>query len=108
MLAAGCGKKSSDSGKDTNTATRYDTGNPLTAPVDYIGAVAQAQRFSEKQIDIAYVTQAVQLFNAGEGRFPTSIQELVEQHYLGKMPDLPRGYQLDYNPATGEVKVVRK
>lgn len=107
LLAAGCGNKSSTPAA-TNTATRFDTGNPLTAPVDYIGAVNQAKKYSEKQIDIAYVTQAIGLFQAGEGRYPKSIDELVQEHYLGKYPDLPPGYQLNYDPNTGALKVTRK
>ena len=107
LLAAGCGKKDS-APTGTNSATRFDTGNPLTAPVVYIGAVDQAKKYSEKQIDLAYVNQAIQLFQASESRFPTSLQELVDQHYLGKMPDVPYGYQITYDATTGTVKVTRK
>jgi len=107
VLAAGCGKKSSATAT-TNPPTRFDTGNPLTAPADYIGAVGQAQRYSEKQIDLAYVNQAIQLFQAGEGRLPASLQELVDMHYLGKMPDVPFGYEIHYDPATGTFKVLKK
>jgi hypothetical protein len=107
VLATGCGKKT-EATAATNAPTRYDTGNPLTAPADYLGAVGQAQRFSEKQIDIAYITQAIQLFQAGEGRNPASIDELVQLHYLGKTPDVPFGYQLIYDATNATVKVTKK
>ena len=107
LLLAGCGKKSSAT-TATNAPPRYDSGNPLTAPADYVGAVDQAKKYSEKQIDLAYVNQAIQLFQASEGRFPASLQELVDQHYLGKMPDVPYGYQISYDATTGTFKVTRK
>ena len=107
-LLAGCGKKKEPVPTATNAETRYDSGNPLTAPADYVGAVVQAKKYSEKQIDLAYVNQAIQQFQAGEGRLPKSLDELVEEHYLGKVPDAPFGYQINYDPATGIVKVVKK
>lgn len=107
-LLAGCGKKTETPPTATNATGRYDSGNPMTAPADYVGAVVQAKKYSEKQIDLAYVNQAIQQFQAGEGRLPKSLDELVEEHYLGKVPDAPFGYQINYDPATGIVKVVKK
>ena len=108
-LLAGCGKKTEAPPAATNAAApRYDSGNPLTAPADYVGAVVQAKKYSEKQIDLAYVNQAIQQFQAGEGRLPKSLQELVDEHYLGQVPVPPIGYQIDYDPATGTFKVSRK
>jgi len=108
-LLAGCGQKTETPPAATNAAApRYDSGNPLTAPADYVGAVVQAKKYSEKQIDLAYVTQAIQQFQAGEGRLPKSLEELVEEHYLGKVPVPPIGYEISYDPATGTVKVSRK
>ena len=114
LLLAGCGDNNSSShpqGTNTSRATnaepRYDTGNPITAPVDYIGAVGQAQKYAVKQIDLAYLNQAVQLFNTQEGRLPKDLNELVP-NYVGKMPAVPYGMKLDYDPNTGQVKVVKQ
>ena len=107
-LLAGCGKKTETPPTATNATGRYDSGNPMTAPADYVGAVVQAKKYSEKQIDLAYVNQAIQQFQAGEGRLPKSLDELVEEHHLGKVPDAPFGYQINYDPATGIVKVEKK
>ena len=115
LLLAGCG--SSDTSKSakttnttdttTNTTPNYASGNPLTAPVDYLGAVVQAKKYSEKQIDLAYLNQAVQQFNAAEGRYPKDINELIP-NYVGKMPQAPYGSKIIYDPNTGEVKVVKQ
>jgi hypothetical protein len=86
---------------------KNDTGNPLTAPVDYLGAVAQAKNHSEKVIDVSYLNQAIQLFNASEGRFPKTLDELVP-NYVGKLPETPFGTKLDYDATAGTVKVVKQ
>jgi len=114
LLLAGCGNNNSSShpqgtntSQTTNSEPRYDTGNPITAPVDYIGAVGQAQKYAVKTIDVSYLNQAVQLFNTQEGRLPKDLNELVP-NYVGKLPAAPYGMKLDYDPNTGQVKVVKK
>ena len=112
LLLAGCGNNNSsphpqgtNTSQTTNSEPRYDTGNPITAPVDYIGAVGQAQKYAVKTIDVSYLNQAVQLFNTQEGRLPKDLNELVP-NYVGKLPATPYGTKLDYDPNTGQVKVV--
>ena len=99
---AGCGD-SSKPGTPANTAS-----NVVNAPANYVGALGQAQKYSQKQIDLAYVNQAIQQFQAGEGRLPKSLQELVDEKYLGKIPEAPYGYKINYDPATGTVTVVKQ
>lgn len=101
----GCGKHetSADGGK-TNTAAT--SGNPITAPVDYVGAVGRAQKHSAKVVDLAQVSQAIQQFHAGEDRYPQNLDELVKEGYLVKLPALPAGMRYDYNAANGQVKAV--
>ena len=114
LLLAGCGNNNSsphpqgtNTSQTTNSEPRYDTGNPITAPVDYIGAVGQAQKYAVKTIDVSYLNQAVQLFNTQEGRLPKDLNELVP-NYVGKLPATPYGTKLDYDPNTGQVKVVQQ
>jgi hypothetical protein len=108
-LLAGCGdssaKKTTSAG--TNAEPRYDSGNPLTAPADYVGALGQAKKHAEKVIDVSYINQAIQMFNVQEGRNPKTLQELVP-NYLGKMPEAPFGSKIVYDPATATVTVVKQ
>jgi len=97
-LAAGCNKDSKSSSS---------SGNPLTAPVDYLGATVKAQQSATKTIDLSYAKQAIQLFNASEGRFPKDLDELVSTHYMGQLPTLPRGVKLDYDANTGNIALVK-
>jgi ABC-type glycerol-3-phosphate transport system substrate-binding protein len=115
FLLTGCG--SSDSSKSaqttnaTNTTTNatpnYNTGNPLTAPVDYLGAVGQAKQYSVKQIDLAYLHEAIQQFNAAEGRYPKDLNELMP-NYVGKIPQAPYGSKIVYDASSGTVRVVKQ
>jgi len=114
LLLAGCGNNNSGShpqaantSKTTNAEPKYDTGNPITAPVDYIGAVGQAQKYAVKQIDLAYLNQALQLFNTQEGRYPKDLNELVP-NYVGKIPAAPYGSKIVYDASSGTVKVVKQ
>ena len=99
--AAGCGD-----GSKTSQAVNA-VSNVVDAPLNYVGAVVQAQKYSEKQIDLAYVNQAIQQFQAGEGRTPTNLQEMIPT-YLGKMPEAPFGYKIVYDATAGAIKVVKQ
>ena len=106
LLLAGCSKQATATAKKTNDSVA--TGNPLTAPVDYLGAVAKAKHFSEKVIDTTSINRSIQLFYAQEDRFPTDLNELVAKHYIPSLPPVPQGMRWDYNPQTGEIKAFPK
>jgi hypothetical protein len=103
VLAAGCGDSSKKATQAFNAVS-----NVVDAPLYYIGAVGQAQKYSEKQIDLAYVNEAIQQFQAGEGRLPKDLNEMVEMHYLGKIPDAPFGYKIVYDATNGTIQVVKQ
>ena len=104
-LISGCGKSESP---PPSNAAKPSSGNPLTAPADYLGAAAQAQKKSMKTLDEAGLNQSIQMFYAQEGRYPKNLDELVGPNYLSRLPAPPPGMKFDYNPATGQVKVVPK
>jgi hypothetical protein len=107
LFLLGCGqKKESAAAKSTNSAA--SSGNPITAPVDYLGAVGAAKRTAVKVIDTAYLNQQILLFHEQEDRYPKDLKELVTMHYVNAMPSPPYGMRFDYNPETGQLKVVKK
>ncbi len=79
--------------------------NVVDAPLNYIGAVVDAKNHAENVIDVSYINQDIQMFNASEGRYPKDLQELIP-NYLGKMPEVPYGYKLVYDTNSYTVKVV--
>jgi ABC-type glycerol-3-phosphate transport system substrate-binding protein len=101
MLLAGCG----DSSKKTAQAVGA-VSNVVDAPLNYVGAVVQAKKYSENVIDVSYVNQDIQMFNASEGHYPKDLQEMVPE-YLAKIPVVPLGYQLVYDTNTWTVKTVK-
>lgn len=105
LAVAGCSKQEPAPAKPANSAA---SGNPLTAPVDYLGAVAKAKNVSEKVIDTTSLNRSIQLFYAQEDRFPKDLNELVSKHYLPALPSAPPGARWVYNPQTGEIKAVRQ
>jgi hypothetical protein len=106
-LLVGCGRKDeTQPAKSTNDTVA--TGNPLTAPVDYLGAVAAAKKSSVKTIDTVYLNQAIQLFHTSEGRYPKDLNELAAEGFITRIPDAPYGMKIVYNATKGEVKVVQQ
>lgn len=95
LVFAACGSKDDAPGT-----------NPVNAPTDYLGAVAKGKKKSEATIGALQVAPTIQQFQAAEGRFPKSLQELVDMKYLPALPQPPSGLKADYNPETGEFKFV--
>ena len=102
LLLPGCGQKDSGSPPATNASS----GNPLTAPVDYLGAAAKAKNLADKTVSTVGMSQAIQLYQAQEGQLPKTLNDLVAKQYLPSIPPAPAGMKYDYNPQTGAVKVV--
>ncbi len=105
LLLAGCGNNQSKPAQGTNSATG---GNPLDSGGGYIGALGRAQNNAVKTIDTASLDQAIQMFNVQEGRNPKDLNELVEKQLIGKIPPVPYGMRLEYDPTTGKVAVVKQ
>ena len=101
LTLTGCGNKSNAPDSSTNTTS----GSVVTAPADYVGAMAKAEQSAVKTIDTASVKSAIQMFQADQGSFPKDLNELVEKKFLSKIPATPFGTRLDYDPKTGAVKV---
>jgi len=102
LVLAGCGNNQGGSSQTNNVSTGAE---PAPAG-NYLDALANSRDRAVKVIDTAALTQAVQMFNATEGRFPKDLDELVTNKLIAEVPVTPRGKKLDYNPATGEVKLV--
>ncbi|MCL5096843.1 MAG: hypothetical protein M1608_04825 [Candidatus Omnitrophica bacterium] len=108
LLMAGCGKKEATPPASPATNESSSSGNPLTAPVDYLGALDQAKKAAERTADMASIGQAIQMFKTEEGRFPTDLNELVAKKYYPKLPEPPYGMKFEYNAQTGQLRVVKK
>jgi hypothetical protein len=110
-LAAGlalsaCNQKSDAPAASTNTASAGTS--PLNAPAGYLGALTKGQQSAVKTVDTSSLDKAIQLFSVENGRNPKDLNELVEQKFIPKIPDVPFGTKLVYDPATGTVKIMNQ
>ena len=106
LLATGC--KPSDSSKTVSSTDTNSSAGVLQAPADYVGALGRAKQNAGKTVDVASLNQAIGMFQVDKGRFPKDLNELVQENYLKKLPDVPYGMKLDYDSANGQVKVVNQ
>lgn len=105
LLLAGC----SDSSQTSTTAsTNASSGSPITAPVDYLNAVAKGKQTPEKTIDTTSLDKAIQMFGVDHGRNPKDLNELVQQKYIPRIPDPPYGNKLVYDANLGTVTVQKQ
>lgn len=101
VFAAACG----DSSKAPSSGN--SSGNPITAPVDYIGAVGKGKTVADKVTDLATLQKAIQAFHAEEDRYPKDLNELVTSKILPTLPEPPYGMKFQYDPASGQIKAVK-
>jgi hypothetical protein len=104
VFLAGCDGGHSSAPAGTSPTQSNASGNPLTAPVDYLGAASRAQKLANKTTAEASLGQAIKMFEGQEGRLPRSLNELVPK-YVPTIPAPPAGMKYVYNPADGSLKV---
>ena len=102
LVLAGCGN---DQGGSSQTNSVSSGAQPAAAG-NYLDTLANSRDRAVKVIDTASLTQAIQIFNATEGRYPKDLEELVTSKLIAQIPQTPRGKKLDYNSATGDLKLV--
>ena len=101
LLSSACG----DGAKpDIN---ENSSGNPVTAPVDYLGAVNKGRKKAIGEVGLMQVNSALNTFQASNSRPAKSLQELISEGYLGALPELPVGMKWQYNPQTSKASIVR-
>ena len=77
---------------------------PPPAQEGYGEIVVKSIRRTEARTALWQVQQNIQAFQALEGRLPKSLDELAQKDLPA--PPAPRGTAYDYNPQTGEVRLV--
>ena len=83
------------------------SGNPGTAPVDYLGAVNKGRKKAIGEVGLLQVNGALNQFEASNFRPAKSLQELMTEGYLGAIPELPAGMKWHYDPQTGQASIVQ-
>jgi hypothetical protein len=81
---------------------------PLTAgnAIEQYGGVMGKTYQKAKAMDVVLpLKQLVDSFYVQEGRYPTSLQELVDKGYIKELPKPPTDREISYDPATGTVSL---
>ena len=84
------------------------SGNPITAPVDYLDAVSKGQKKAVGTLGTVSLNSAIQTFFEKESRYPKDLNELITSGVLPKLPAAPNGMKFEYDAATGLVKTVKQ
>lgn len=79
--------------------------NPVAAPLDYIAAIGKARKATLGRLDQAKLIDAIQKFEASEGRAPKDLSELVP-NFITSIPPAPPGMKLEYQPADASFMLV--
>ena len=104
LFLTGCGQSGGSSQSSTNAADNV----AKAEKVPYIGAMVKAERNAATTADMASLKPAIDQFQVDKGRYPKDLNELITEKYMSKVPEAPYGMKVDYDPATGTVKVVQQ
>jgi ABC-type glycerol-3-phosphate transport system substrate-binding protein len=96
IVLTGCSGGSSDT-TPAQTNTSANNSSPLVQPEIY----------AQQKVDVAALNQAIQQYNAAEGHYPQTLQDLVP-NYLAKIPQAPSGHKINYDVNSGTVTVVQQ
>lgn len=100
LALAGCSGGSSNSNPQT-------TNTSANVPANNSSPLVQAQVYAQQKTDLASLNQAVQQYHAAEGHYPANLQDLTPT-YLQKIPAVPAGYKINYNPGSGVVTLANQ
>ena len=99
LTFSGCGEeKPEESSESAGTG-----GSVVSAPVDYLGAVANAKKSSEGKLALAQLQQAIQYYQIENGKFPESLEALLASDHLTRMPKVPYKTKFVYDSKSGKV-----
>jgi len=77
----------------------------FNAPEKYGGVMSKTLKKSKAMDSLLYLKNRINTFQVEEGRYPSSLNELVEKKYIEKLPEPPAGMQFIYEPSTGNIEV---
>ena len=86
----------------------HGSGNPATAPVDYLGAINQGKNKAVIDAALLQVNNALGQYQATNFKPAPSLQQLIDDDLLNALPQIPDDAQWQYDPQTGQATVAPK
>ncbi len=100
FLAVGlgsCGKKSAPESEEDL--------NPANAVEKYGGVMGKTYKRAKSFDALLSLKHDITSFQVEQGRWPASLQELVEKEYTKELPKPPEGMSFKYNPENGSIRL---
>ncbi|TET32157.1 MAG: hypothetical protein E3J72_20725 [Planctomycetota bacterium] len=104
VTAIGC--SGGDESKGKSEDKDKTPSNPAEAVMTYIGETIQKKDEARNQLGMTQVRQRIRNFWSANGRYPRDLGEF--QSSTGPLPNPGAGFQYKYDPATGNITVVRQ
>jgi hypothetical protein len=106
LILTGCIEKRRPSGSPQKPPAANPTDGEQGAKgpgAEYGRNLANAEKKAAEVTGLTTLVRAVQQYQVVEGRYPSSLDDLVANRYLQKIPRPPRGKRFTYDPPTGKV-----
>ena len=94
---AACGKKSAPPSDESL--------NPANAVEKYGGVMGKTYKRAKSFDALLSLKHDITSFQTEQGRWPNSLQELVEKEYTKELPQPPEGMSFKYNPQNGSIRL---
>ena len=96
ITLSGCNKKKKE---EENRLT------PLNAPAKYGETMGKAMKKAKIMDIVLPLKNTIDTFYIEEGRYPESLQELVDKGYIKEIPKPPEGMNYYYDSKTGKIEL---
>jgi len=93
----GCGKNPAPAAEEGLT--------PANAIQKYVGVMGKAYKRAKFFDTLLSLKHDITSFQTEQGRWPSSLQELVEKGYAKELPSPPEGMIFKYNPDNGSIRL---
>ena len=79
--------------------------SPANAIQKYGGVMGKTYKRAKSFDALLSLKHDITSFQTEQGRWPSSLQELVEKGYAKKLPEPPEGMKFSYNPQNGSIRL---
>jgi len=79
--------------------------NVINAPGEYGKVMSRALKKTKSLDNLMILKNKINTFQIQEGRYPSSLNELVEKKYIEKLPQPPEGMKYYYDSSNGKIDV---
>lgn len=96
FLSSSCGKK------QKTQESPQTVGNPVE---QYGGVMSKTLQRAKGMDAVLPLKQLIDSFYVEQGRYPSTLQELVEKNYTKEIPAPPKGYRYVYDASSGKISM---